>query len=155
MQFFLRDSVIDDGHLHTPIISQQKPTRKFESKKQLLKALRSFKDLSSFLNSRCNNFPSSPPTKQTFFFLCVIIIHVWLDFPAWLLHKQQLLHSSVTLLMLAFMDQCWYFLPSFIYIIDLFLFVSFRCWESLCTFISVLEHTLMLRHILYWLNLVR
>lgn len=76
MQFFLRDSVIDDGHLHTPIISQQKPTRKFESKKQLLKALRSFKDLSSFLNSRCNNFPSSPPTKQTFFFLCVIIIHV-------------------------------------------------------------------------------
>ena len=82
MQLFLRDSVIDDDqHLHTPIISQQKLAiskvdRKFESNKPLLKALRSFQDLASFFNSRCNNFPSSPPIKQTFFFLCVIIIHV-------------------------------------------------------------------------------
>ncbi|KAK7352206.1 hypothetical protein VNO80_17624 [Phaseolus coccineus] len=57
MQFFLRDSVIDDDkHLHAPIISQQKLTiskvdRKLESNKHLLKALRSFKDLASFFNS--------------------------------------------------------------------------------------------------------
>lgn len=75
MQFFLRDSVIDDRHLYTPIISQQKPTvskvdAKLESNKHLLKALRSFKDLTSFLGSRCNNFPYSPRIKETCF-LCV------------------------------------------------------------------------------------
>ncbi|WVZ19596.1 hypothetical protein V8G54_006918 [Vigna mungo] len=56
MQFFLRDSVIDDRHLYTPIISQEKPTvskvdAELESNKHLLKALRSFKDLTSFLGS--------------------------------------------------------------------------------------------------------
>ncbi|KOM51694.1 hypothetical protein LR48_Vigan09g035300 [Vigna angularis] len=56
MQFFLQDSVIDDKHLYTPIISQQNPTvskvdAKLESNKHLLKALRSFKDLTSFLGS--------------------------------------------------------------------------------------------------------
>ncbi|KAG5047970.1 hypothetical protein JHK85_009073 [Glycine max] len=56
MQFFLRDSVIDDKHLYTPIISQGNPiiskvNGNLESKKHLLKALRSIKDLTSFLNS--------------------------------------------------------------------------------------------------------
>ncbi|XP_027902233.1 hippocampus abundant transcript-like protein 1 [Vigna unguiculata] len=56
MKLFLPDSVIDDRHLYTPIISQQKPTvssvdAKLERNKHLLKALRSFKDLTSFLTS--------------------------------------------------------------------------------------------------------
>jgi len=73
MKLFLPDSVIDDRHLYTPIISQQKPTvssvdAKLERNKHLLKALRSFKDLTSFLTSRYNNFLSSPPIKETFFF---------------------------------------------------------------------------------------
>ncbi|KAK7351780.1 hypothetical protein VNO77_11474 [Canavalia gladiata] len=56
MQFFLQDSVIDDNHLYTPIISQGKPvTAKIDGKSkaniQLFKALRSLKDITSFLNS--------------------------------------------------------------------------------------------------------
>ncbi|CAJ1973159.1 unnamed protein product [Sphenostylis stenocarpa] len=56
MQFFLRDSLIDDKHLYTPIISQHKPTIskvnvKLERNQHLLKSLPSFKDLTSFLNS--------------------------------------------------------------------------------------------------------
>ncbi|KHN20137.1 hippocampus abundant transcript-like protein 1 [Glycine soja] len=56
MQFFLRDSAIDDKHLYTPIISQENPiiskvNGKLESKKHLFKALRSIEDLTSFLNS--------------------------------------------------------------------------------------------------------
>ncbi|KAK7409890.1 hypothetical protein VNO78_00273 [Psophocarpus tetragonolobus] len=56
MQFFLRESIIDDKHLYTPIISQGEPTiskvnGKLESNKHIFKALSSFKDLTSFLNS--------------------------------------------------------------------------------------------------------
>ncbi|TKY75285.1 Hippocampus abundant transcript protein 1 [Spatholobus suberectus] len=56
MKIFLQDSVIDDKHLYTPIISQRKPTiskveGKLESTKNLFKALRSLKDLTSFFNS--------------------------------------------------------------------------------------------------------
>ncbi|RDX70221.1 Hippocampus abundant transcript-like protein 1, partial [Mucuna pruriens] len=56
MQFFLRDSVIDDKHLYTPITSQgklaiSKDDGKLESNKNLFKAWRSLKDLTSFLNS--------------------------------------------------------------------------------------------------------
>ena len=74
MQFFLRDSVIDDKHLYTPIISQGNPiiskvNGNLESKKHLLKALRSIKDLTSFLNSRCFNFLSYSLIRQLFFIL--------------------------------------------------------------------------------------
>ncbi|XP_027355490.1 uncharacterized protein LOC113865255 [Abrus precatorius] len=56
MQFFLRDSVIDDNYLYSPIISQAKPASskidgKPKSNMDLFKALRSLKDLTSFLNS--------------------------------------------------------------------------------------------------------
>lgn len=128
MQFFLRDSAIDDKHLYTPIISQENPiiskvNGKLESKKHLFKALRSIEDLTSFLNSRCYNFPSYFLIKQIFFLFCVIIIHVWCipKFPAWLLLKQQLLHSSIALQMLAFMDHCWYiFFSLFVFFCILF-----------------------------------
>ncbi|XP_012571512.1 uncharacterized protein [Cicer arietinum] len=57
MQIFLRDSVIDGNHrLCTPIISEGEPSTskiiaKSKSNMQLLNALRSLQDLTSFLNS--------------------------------------------------------------------------------------------------------
>lgn len=56
MKFFLQDSIIDDKHLYTPIISQGKPTiskvnGKLESNKHVFKALHFLKDLTSILNS--------------------------------------------------------------------------------------------------------
>ncbi|XP_061361250.1 uncharacterized protein LOC133305129 [Gastrolobium bilobum] len=56
MRIFLRDSVVDDNHLYTPIISEGKPSiakidEKPKSNLQLFKALCSLLDLNSFLNS--------------------------------------------------------------------------------------------------------
>ncbi|XP_057435109.1 uncharacterized protein LOC130727858 [Lotus japonicus] len=56
MLIFLQDTVIDEKQLYTPIISEGKPAaakieRKSKSNVELLKALGSLKDLSSFLTS--------------------------------------------------------------------------------------------------------
>ena len=71
MQIFLRDSVVDENQLYTPIISQGKPpTAKINGKSKanmpLLKALSSLRDLTSFLNSRCANFHSYTIKTYTF-----------------------------------------------------------------------------------------